>query len=142
MAEPASPSTKAPNAPKLPSLPEAREWVGRRIDGIGGRALGRVAEIHVDAESGDPRWVVVRLGPIARHTAIPFEHVAAAGDRLWAAYERAWVREAPRFGPDEALTAAQEIELCLHWGIRVDRGRAAEVAGRGDDDISVVPAAN
>jgi hypothetical protein len=139
MAELASPSTKAP---KLASLAEAREWVGWRIDGIGGRALGRVAGIHVDAESGEPQWVVVRLGPIARHTAIPFEHVAAAGDRLWTAYERAWVREAPRFSPDEALTAAQEIELCLHWGIREGRGREAEIAKRDGDAVSAVPAAD
>ena len=141
MAEPSGSSTKAPEL-KLPSPAEAQEWIGRPIDGIGGRTLGRVAEIHVDAESGDPQWVVVRLGPIARHTAIPFEHVAPGAGRLWAAYERDWVREAPRLAPDGALTVAQEIELCLHWGIREGRGRAAQVAERGDDEVSAVPAGN
>ena len=90
--------------------------------------MGRVAGIHVDAEDGEPRWVLIRLGPLAGCTAIPFEHVAEGAGRLWAAYERDWVREAPRFRPTEALTALQERELCAHWAIGEGQGRAAEVA--------------
>ena len=129
-----------PKRPKLPSLKKATKWVGLRIDGIGNRSLGRVGGIHVDAGDGKPRWALVRLGPIAGCTAIPFEHVAEGAGRLWAAYERDWVREAPRFKPDEALTADQELELCAHWGIRDDKGRAAEVKGTEADEITAVPA--
>src|ERR687891_2560593 len=92
------------------ALTETNRWVGRRLDGIGDRTLGRVAGIHVDAKDSEPRWVVVRLGPLAGCTAIPFDHVARGADRLWAAYERDWVREAPRLKPREALTAVEELE--------------------------------
>lgn len=136
MAEQASP----PAAPALPSLDEAEEWVGLRVDGIGNRTIGRIAGIHVDAEDGEPRWAVVRLGPIAGCTALPFAHVAEGSGRLWAAYEREWVREAPRFKPDEALTADNELELCAHWGVRDGTGRAAEIAHRDGDEISSIPA--
>jgi hypothetical protein len=125
---------------RLPSLEAARAWAGRRIDGIGGHTLGRVAGIHIDVEDGEPRWVVVRLGPLAGCTGLPFEHVVEGGGRLWGAYERDWVREAPRFRPDEALAAGEEIELCAPWGIGEERGRAAEVAPHEDEEVTAVPA--
>jgi hypothetical protein len=125
--------------PKLPSLDEAEHWVGLRIDGIGSRTLGRVAGIHVDAGDGEPRWAVIRLGPLAGCTAIPFEHVAEGAGRLWAAYEREWVREAPRFRPSEALTADNELELCAHWGIREKQGRSAELEKIDGDEITSIP---
>ena len=124
----------------LPSLEDAIAWDGKQMDGLGNKSLGRVAGIHVDANDGEPRWVLIRLGPIAGCTAIPFEHVAEGAGRLWAAYERDWIREAPRFRSNESLTALQELELCAHWGIREGQGRAAEVAERDPDEITTVPA--
>jgi hypothetical protein len=124
----------------LPGLDQVGHWVGLRVDGLENRSLGRVAGIHVDAEDSEPRWVILRLGPIAGCTAIPFEHVAEGAGRLWAGYDRGLVREAPRFKPDEALTADHELELCEHWGIREGKGRAAEVRHRDGEEISALPA--
>ena len=135
----ASKSKAAKPKPRLPSLKESSRWVGMRVDGVGNRTLGRVAGLHVDVEDGEPRWVVIRLGPLAGCTALPYAHVAEGAGRLWAAYERAWVRRAPRFGPGEALAAGEEIELCAHWGIREERDRAAEVAPHEDDEITAIP---
>jgi hypothetical protein len=126
--------------PALPALDEALGWDGKQIDGLGNKTLGRIAGIHVDANDGEPRWALIRLGPLAGCTAIPFEHVAEGAGRLWAAYDRDWIREAPRFRPNESLTALQELELCAHWGIREGHGRAAEVAEQGADEITAVPA--
>jgi hypothetical protein len=128
--------------PPLPTLEEALEWNGMSIDGLGNKTLGRIAGIHVDAKEGEPRWALVRLGPLAGCTAIPFEHVAEGAGRLWAAYDKDWIREAPRFRPNESLTALQELELCEHWGIREGQGRAAEVAEQDADEITAVPASD
>jgi hypothetical protein len=122
------------------SLAEAIEWLEMPIDGLGGKTLGRVAGIHLDAEDGEPRWLLIRLGPLAGCTAIPVEHAAEAAERLWCGYDPEWVNKAPRFKPDESLTAAQELELAAHWGVGEGRGRAAEVAERDPDEISAVPA--
>jgi hypothetical protein len=139
---PKSAATKTAAGAKraLPSLDEALGWDGMQIDGLGNKTLGRIAGIHVDAEDGEPRWALIRLGPLAGCTAIPFEHVAEGAGRLWAAYERDWIKEAPRFRPNESLTALQELELCAHWGIREGQGRAAEVAKQDADEITAVPA--
>jgi hypothetical protein len=124
----------------VPTLEQARAWEGMQIDGLDNKTLGRIAGIHVDAADRKPRWVLIRLGPLAGCTAIPFEHVAEGAGRLWAAYERDWVREAPRFRPNESLTALQELELSEHWGVTESIGRAAEVAERDADQITAVPA--
>jgi hypothetical protein len=126
-------------AETLPSLERASGWVGLRLDGLDQKTLGRVAGLLVDAEDGDPRWVVVRLGPLAGSTGIPFDHVAEGAGRLWAAYDREMVKEALRFNPDEALTAEQELELCAAWGLSERQGRRAELVGRGDDEVTAVP---
>jgi hypothetical protein len=126
--------------PPLPTLEDAIKWEGLPIDGLGNKTLGRIAGIHVDSASREPRWALIRLGPLAGCTAIPFEHVAEGAGRLWAAYERDWIREAPRFRPNESLTATQELELCDHWGIGERQGRAAELADKGDDEVTAVPA--
>jgi hypothetical protein len=131
---------KAKSKPPLPNREEALAWNGMPIDGLGNKTLGRIAGIHVDATNGEPRWALIRLGPLAGSTAIPFEHVAEGAGRLWAAYDRGWIREAPRFRPNEPLTALQELELCAHWGIREGQGRAAEVSDQGADEITAVPA--
>jgi hypothetical protein len=123
-------------------MAEALAWEGMQIDGLENKTLGRIAGIHVDAEDGEPRWALIRLGPLAGCTAIPFEHVAEGADRLWSAYERDWIKEAPRFRPNESLTALQELELCAHWGIREGQGRAAEVAEQDADQITAIPAAD
>jgi hypothetical protein len=122
------------------SLDEAIEWLEMPIDGLGGRTLGRVAGIHVDAEDGEPRWLVIRLGPLAGCTAIPVEHVAEVAERLWAAYKDDSIHKAPRFRPNGSLSAEQELELAAHWGIDEGSGRAAELADRDPDQISAVPA--
>ena len=122
------------------SLDEAIEWLEMPIDGLAGRTLGRVAGIHVDAEDREPRWLVIRLGPLAGCTAIPVEHAAEAAERLWVAYGHDLVHAAPRFRPNASLSAEQELELAAHWGIDEGRGRAAEVADRDADEISAVPA--
>jgi hypothetical protein len=135
-----TPEGKATGKPPLPTLEDARRWEGMQIDGLGNKTLGRIAGIHVDAGDGEPRWALIRLGPLAGCTAIPFEHVAEGAGRLWAAYDRDWIREAPRFRPNESLTALQELELCAHWGIHEGHGRGAEVAERDADEITAVPA--
>jgi hypothetical protein len=126
--------------PSLPILDETRGWEGMKIDGLGGKTLGRIAGIHVEADGGEPRWALIRLGPLAGCTAIPAEQIAEGAGRLWAAYDRDRVREAPRFRPNESLTALQELELCAHWGIREGQGRMAEVAEQDADEITAVPA--
>jgi hypothetical protein len=129
-----------PTERKLPTADETSKWIGRRVDGMGERSLGRVVGIHLDATDSQPRWAVIKLGPLAGTTGIPVEHLAAGGPkRLFAAYPRDLIKDAVRFSPDEDLTAADERELCESLEIPPDTGRAAELERRRDKTVTAKP---
>ncbi len=102
--------------------------------------LGKVSGIHVDATSNEPKWLIVRIGRFAGDAAIPFDHAAPVAGRVWVAYERDEVRNSPKLGVGQSLSAKQELQLCDHYGIRSGVGRAAEIEELEADDISAVPA--
>ena len=140
MAESKSKTAKKKASREVPSREEAAQWLGRRVDGMGERTLGRVVGIHVDATDSQPRWAVIKLGPLAGSTGIPVEHLAAGGPkRLFAAYPREVVKGAVRISPDEELTAADERELCESLEIPADAGRAAELERRRDKTVTAKP---
>ncbi len=133
------PKEKLELAP-LPTLEEALAWKGRRVDDWSGKGLGKVTGIHVDAEDRGPKWVIIRMGLFAGEAAVPFEHVAAAAGRLWAAYEKEAMRSSPKLSAGQTLNARQELQLCEHYGIRGSVGRAGEISERPEDEPSAVPA--
>ena len=69
---------------------EALGWVGDKLDEIGGSAVGRVEGVFVDAESGDPDWLLVRMGRFGHHTAMPFTHAAGGVGHVWAPTTATW----------------------------------------------------
>jgi PRC-barrel domain protein len=139
-------SAKAKAAPEpedlpLPTLDEALMWVGEPVDDSSGQRLGKVSGIFADAETDEPKWLVLKMGRLAGEAAVPFEHTAEGGGRVWVAYERETVRNSPRLKAGQKLNAGQELQLCEHYGIRVGIGRAAEVAEREGGEVTAVPAA-
>ena len=129
-----------PTERNLPAVDETTKWIGRRVDGMGERPLGRVIGIHVDATDSQPRWAVIKLGPLAGTTGIPVEHLAAGGPkRLFAAYPRDLIRNAVRFSPNEDLTAGDERELCESLEMPPDVGRIAELERRRDKTVTAKP---
>jgi hypothetical protein len=115
---------------ELPGIQEARTWIGWGLDDLSGAAAGKVQALFCDAESGDPAWVVLKLGRFGRSVAIPFRDCAAGAGRLWVPYERPQLRSAPAVDPMKPLTREQELTVAAHYGISENVGRGAEVADR------------
>jgi PRC-barrel domain protein len=141
MAEAESGSAAAGLIGELPSLEEARGWVGARVDEISGAAVARLEDIYVDAATGEPIWLKVRLGRFGRRTLIPFVDAAPGAGRVWVPHERVSIRHSPELGEGEVLTGKRELEFCLHYGIRPGMGRAAEIKDRGPDAVTARPSA-
>jgi hypothetical protein len=135
MAEPAE------VAASLPSLEEARGWVGHRIDEVGGSSFARVQGLYADSESGQPAWVVAKLGRFGRVTVVPFLDCAAAAGHVWVPYPRQLLRGAPVIDPSRPLTREQELAICEHYGLHEEIGRAGQVAGREEGAVTSRPAA-
>ncbi len=120
-------------------LADARACVGARLEEIDSGNVGRVRGLLVDAVDGSPTWLVVRLGRIGRRAAVPARFVAGAAGHAWASFPRSWIRGAAEIEPSRGLTADEERRLLAHYGIPLDSGRGADLAGRPAGEPSSIP---
>jgi hypothetical protein len=116
-------------------------WVGCEVAESGGDAVGQVQGVFVDADSGEPAWLVARLGRRrrARVVAIPFATCAGAPFGVWVAQEGDAIRSAPVVDPTRPLRREHELTICAHFGIGEKVGRAAAVGGREEGGITATP---
>jgi hypothetical protein len=125
----------------LPSLSEAKGWLGRRVDEIDGAAAGQVEGFFVDAESGEPSWLIVKHGRISSTLVVaPLRDCAGGADRVWVAHARETIRSSPVVDPTRPLLREHELTICAHYGIGEAVGRAAAVVGRSEGSVTSRPA--
>jgi len=124
-----------------PSIAEAMTWVGAEVAELGGDNVGQVQGVFVDADSGEPAWLVARLGRRrrARVVAVPFANCAGAAFGVWVAQEGDAIRSAPVVDPTRPLRREHELTICAHFGIGEKAGRAAAVTGREEGGITATP---
>lgn len=113
--------------------PEAREvadWSGYRVDDISGHSVARVQGLFVDAESGRPAWLLVKLGRFGKTVPVSMRECAAAAGRVWVPHEREVIKDAPAIDPEIPLNREQEMQVLDYYGIPDTVGRGAEIASR------------
>jgi hypothetical protein len=128
-------------AAALPSAAEAARWVGAELREIDGAAVGAVDGFFVDSSGGDPAWLIARLGRrrSTRLVAVPLRSCAGAAFGVWVALEGEELRTAPVVDPARPLRREHELTICAHYGIGEAVGRAAEVAGRPEGEVTAEP---
>ena len=120
---------------------EAMGWIGAEVAEQGGGTIGQVQGFYVDAESGEPAWLIARLGRRrrARVVAVPFAICAGAPFGVWVSQEADAIRSAPIVDPTRPLRREHELTICAHFGIGEKVGRAAAVADRESGRITATP---
>ncbi|MGN6254306.1 MAG: PRC-barrel domain-containing protein [Solirubrobacterales bacterium] len=123
------------------STAEAMGWLGADVAELGGEEIGQVQGFYVDADSGEPAWLIARLGRRRRTrvVALPFTTCAGAPFGVWVAQEAEAIRSAPVVDPTRPLRREHELAICAHFGIGERAGRAAEVAVREEGGITATP---
>lgn len=127
--------------PARASTSEAMGWLGAELAELGGKAVGQVQGLYVDAEKGEPAWLIARLGRRrrARVVAVPFSCCAGAPFGVWVGQEADAIRSAPVVDPTRPLRREHELTICAHFGIGERVGRAAEVSSRPEGEITAAP---
>jgi hypothetical protein len=100
---------------------EALRWVGQRVRDVEGTALGTVAGLIVDRESGDPQWLLIARDR-ERHRCVPLRGILAGGCRVTIPWTRRVVERGPIVPPDGGLSARNERELCDVFEVPPTRG--------------------
>lgn len=132
-------AAELPDTPATFDIGDARACVGARLEEIGNGNVGRVQAVLVDSVDGAPTWLVVRLGRIGRRAAVPARFVTGAAGHAWTSFPRSWIRDAAEIDPTRGLAPEEERRLLAHYGIPLDSGRGAALAGREGDEPSSVP---
>lgn len=123
------------------STAEAMGWLGADVADLSSAEVGQAQSIYVDAESGEPAWLIARLGRRrrARVVAIPFSGCAGAPFGIWVAQEADAIRSAPVVDPSRPLRREHELTICAHFGIGERVGRAQAVLDRPAASITAAP---
>jgi hypothetical protein len=125
----------------MPALAEAMRWVGAELADVDGAAVGVVDGLFVDSDSGDPVWLIARVGRRrqAKLVAVPLRECAGAAFGVWVAHDAEALNAAPVVDPTRPLRREHELTICSHFGIGEAVGRAAEVVGCPEAAITAVP---
>ncbi len=126
----------------MPSVAEVAGWVGAAVADLDGAAVGEAHGVFVDAVSGAPVWLIVRIGRRrrgARLVAVPLRDCAGARFGVWVALEGDLLATAPVVDPTRSLRREHELTVCAHFGIGEAVGRAAEVAARPEGAVTAAP---
>jgi len=128
-------------AAAMPSLSEALGWVGAEVSELDGARVGKVEAVFVDSATGDPAWLILRLGRrrSTRLVAVPVRDCAGAPFGVWLTHEAEALASAPVVDPSRPLRREHELTICAHFGIGESVGRAAEVAERPENTVTAEP---
>ena len=88
-----------------------------------GDKVGKVGQLYLDDETGQPEWVTVSTGFFgSSETFVPLEGASLESGNLRLGFEKEKIKNAPRVGADQHLDAAQEDELYRYYGLGAGLG--------------------
>lgn len=123
------------------TLAEAQGWQGFKLDDLSGATVGKVEGIYVDEQSGEPEWLLARMGRFGHHCLVPARDAVGAVGHVWVPYTRDQIRKAPRMEPGRPLEQQAETALLEHYGVGTPAvGRGAALAGRDASAVTARPA--
>ena len=82
-----------------------------------GERIGRIEEIYLDAESGEPEWALVHTGLLgSKRSFVPLADATEVDGQLRVPLEKDAVKDAPGVEPNGRLSESEEAELLAHYG--------------------------
>jgi hypothetical protein len=117
----------------LPSVETARNWSGLTAVDSDDQPLGRITDVYLDRDTGQPEWALVATPERRRRTFVPLAGAARKGDRVAVAVPKAAVSHAPTIPPSRQLSDGDAARLYGHYvSASDDRSRGARRArGQG-----------
>jgi uncharacterized protein (TIGR02271 family) len=101
------------------SLDQAREIVGGTVMSVDGDRLGKVGQIYLDDQTGQPEWATVITGLFGgRESFVPLALAELVGTELEVPYDRDMVKGAPNVEAEGGhLSQQEEAELFTYYGL-------------------------
>ena len=91
--------------------------------GPDGGKIGRVGQIYLDDQSGQPAWATVNTGLFGTNeNFVPLTEASFTGDQLTVPYDKNKVKEAPSVSEDGHTTSEEEQALYQYYGVGYSTG--------------------
>jgi hypothetical protein len=125
----------------LPSIEAARGWSGLTAVDSDDQPLGRITDIYLDRDTGQPEWALVAAPQRGRRTFVPLAGAARKRDRVAVAVPKAAVSDAPAVRPGRELSDGDAARLYGHYVGSSGDGRRGARRARGRGPVTRVRAA-
>jgi uncharacterized protein (TIGR02271 family) len=98
---------------------DVQAWIDRQLVDDDGGKIGKVDQIYVDRETGEPKFLAVKTGLFGSNVSfVPIEEAQAAGDdEVSVPYSKSQVKDAPNIDADAELSEAEEQRLYEHYNL-------------------------
>ena len=85
----------------MPTLQQIEAWRGRTAVDANGDKIGKIEDIYLDRQSGDPEWVAVKTGLFGtRVSFVPIRDAQEDGDDVRVGFDKDKVKDAPNVDAD------------------------------------------
>ena len=89
-----------------------------RVEGSDGQNIGKVGQVYVDNQTGQPSWVAVKTGWFGTsESLVPLDTASIDGDIVRVPYDKDMIKDAPHYEVDVPLSETDEQELYAYYGL-------------------------
>ena len=106
---------------------------GGTVVGTSGDKIGKIGQVYLDDETGQPEWVTVKTGLFGGgESFVPLAEGSVTGDEIRVPYTQDKVKDAPRVGDSDGhLSPDQEAELYQYYSMQYSQ----EASVTGQDTV-------
>jgi len=108
------------------SQEQVRDLMGATLVDSSGTKVGKVGQIYLDDETGQPEWATVNTGMFGNSESfVPLAEANPAGGELRVPYAKDQIKDAPNVDADSGrLDQSEEAELYRHYGLNYSESRS------------------
>ncbi len=103
----------------MSDVTELQRWEGRTVLDKDGDKIGKVDQVLINDETGNPEWLGVTTGMFGkRQSYVPLAESRFVGEDVQVAYTKSHVKDSPNFDVETRLEAEEEADLYAHYGLQ------------------------
>src|SRR3954447_26648356 len=118
---PVTPDTQAHDGQtrreRMKTLQDVQTWQGQTAYDSDGDKIGKVEDIYLDRQSGEPEWATVKTGLFGTKVSfVPIGDADTTDGGVRVPFTKDQVKDAPHFDADGELSPDEERRLYQHYG--------------------------
>jgi uncharacterized protein (TIGR02271 family) len=119
----------------MPTTTDVQAWIGQDLVDPEHDKIGKIDQVYLDRESGEPTFVAVKTGLFGtKSSLVPIDAAQAHGEHVQVPYDKDQVKDAPNVDADSELSEAEEQQLYEHYGLGYSAYEGPDHESLGDRD--------